>query len=151
MTDLLDPTDRHILSVLQDGFPICERPFADVAQSLGIEEETLIDRVRSMCREGTLSRFGPLYNVERMGGAVTLAAMAVPQSRFDEVAGLVNLHPEVAHNYERDHRLNMWLVISTGDPRRIGEVIAAIESNTGLEVINLPKEREFFLGLRLAP
>jgi DNA-binding Lrp family transcriptional regulator len=76
--------------------------------------------------------------------------MQVPAERFEQIAEQVNAFPEVAHNYARDHRLNMWFVIATEQPDRIAEVIAAIEATTGCRVYNLPKQEEFYVGLRLA-
>jgi DNA-binding Lrp family transcriptional regulator len=145
----MDDLDRTIVNRLQGGFPISERPFADAAARIGVDEDTLIARVDALIRAGVLSRFGPMYNAELLGGAVALAAMRVPQGRFDAVAALVNAHPEVAHNYARDHALNMWFVVATERPERVAEVIAAIESETGLEVYSMPKIEEFFIGLRL--
>jgi DNA-binding Lrp family transcriptional regulator len=144
----MDATDRLIVNTLQGGFPVCEAPFAAVAADLGIAEQELVDRIGAMTGEGVLSRFGPLYHAERMGGAQTLAAMQVPTERFDTVAVQVNAHPEVAHNYARDHILNMWFVIASDDPAAIDRVIGAIEAETGLVVYNMPKEEEFFIGLR---
>ncbi len=146
---MLDAVDRRIINALQGGFPVSERPFAEAAVSLGLTEEALIDRLRRLRQTGAISRFGPLYNAERLGGAVTLAAMAVPQERFEEVTAIVNAHVEVAHNYERDHRLNMWFVIATEHPARIGEVIGEIERETGLVVHDMPKQEEFFIGFRV--
>ena len=146
---LTDETDRAIVNALQGGFPVCARPFRAAAESLAVSEDELIARIRAMCQDGRLSRFGPLFDVEKLGGAVTLAAMAVPGDRFDAVAAMVNAHPEVAHNYARDHALNMWFVISAEKPARIGEVIAAIERETRIKVLSMPKEREFFVGLKL--
>jgi len=76
--------------------------------------------------------------------------MEVPEDRFDEVATTVNGFSEVAHNYRRDHRLNMWFVLATDEPARVGEVLREIEAATGLAVLDLPKEREYFLELRLS-
>ena len=84
-----------------------------------------------------------------MGGAVTLAAMSVPDERFEEVAGIVNGFPEVAHNYARDHRLNMWFVVATENAPRIAAVLADIEAAAGIAVLNMPKLEEYFLELRL--
>ncbi|MBX6369938.1 MAG: Lrp/AsnC family transcriptional regulator, partial [Rhodospirillales bacterium] len=70
--------------------------------------------------------------------------------RFEEVAALVNAHPEVAHNYERDDALNMWFVVAAERPERVAEVLGEIARETGLEVLDLPKRTEFFLELRLA-
>ena len=145
----MDDTDRRIINALQGGFPLSERPFRDAAAGLGLTEAELLARLEALRARGEISRFGPLYNAERLGGAVTLAAMAVPPERFEEVAERVNAHPEVAHNYERDHPLNMWFVVAVDDPARLPAVLAQIEDETGLAVYDLPKEQEYFLELKL--
>jgi siroheme decarboxylase len=145
----MDELDRRIVNALQGGFPVCERPFAAAAEGLGMDEKTLIARIAALRTEGVLSRFGPLYKAEGLGGAVTLAAMAVPEDRFEEVVALVNAHPEVAHNYARDHQLNMWFVLATEDEARIAATIRAIEAETGLAVLNMPRLAEYHVGLRL--
>ena len=145
----MDETDRRIINGLQGGFPVSERPFAEAATRLDLSEDELIARLAAMLAQGTLSRFGPLYDAERLGGAVTLAALAAPPSRFDEVAAIVNGFPEVAHNYARDHELNMWFVVATERPERLPEVLSEINAATGLEVFNFPKLDEYFLELRL--
>ena len=145
----MDDTDRRIINWLQGGFPICDRPFAVAAERLGLVENELIERLRRLCDEGWLSRFGPLYNADRLGGATTLAAMSVPEARFAAVAERINAYPEVAHNYARSHTLNMWFVIATDAPDRIDAVVASIEAETNLKVFLMPKIEEFFVGLRL--
>lgn len=145
----MDALDRRIVNGLQGGFPVCERPYGAAATTLGIGEDELIRRLSHLLDSGILSRFGPLYDAERMGGAVTLAAMSVPDERFEEVAGIVNGFPEVAHNYARDHRLNMWFVIATENAPRIAAVLADIEVVAGIAVLNMPKLEEYFLELRL--
>jgi DNA-binding Lrp family transcriptional regulator len=144
----MDVLDRQIINELQGGFPLCERPYADVAERLGTSEDELIRRIDALLTDGTLSRFGPMYHAERLGGALTLAAMQVPEADFERVAAQVNAYPEVAHNYAREHALNMWFVLATESPGRIDAVIAAIEHDTGLKVYNMPKLEEFFVGLR---
>jgi DNA-binding Lrp family transcriptional regulator len=146
---MMDALDRQIVNTLQGGLPIAPRPYAMVAAHLGIAETDLIARLDRLMTEGLLSRFGPLYDAERLGGAVTLAAMAVPEARFEAIAEIVNAFPEVAHNYARDHRLNMWFVVASDDPARIAEVLDGIARATGLQVINLPKLEEYFLELKL--
>jgi siroheme decarboxylase len=146
----MDDIDRRIVNALQEGLPLTERPYAAVAERLGIGERALIERLETLLADGVLSRFGPMFHAERMGGALTLAALAVPEDRFDAVADIVNAFPEVAHNYARDHALNMWFVIATDRPERVAEVLAEIERQTGLTVYNMPKIEEFFVGLRFA-
>ncbi len=141
--------DSRIINQLQDGFPLCQRPYATAAQALGCDEAELLSRIGHLLEDGTLTRFGPLYNADRMGGANVLAAMTVPLERFDTVAEQVNAHPEIAHNYARDHALNMWFVAAAPTPEAVEQVFCAIETETGLTVHRFPKEREYFVELKL--
>jgi len=145
----MDELERAIVNRLQGGFPLSERPFAEAARELGIDAATLITKLQAMLEAGTLTRFGPMYDAERLGGAFTLCAMSVPAADFERVAALVNAHPEVAHNYERAHRYNMWFVIAAASRAQIAPLIAAIEAETGCPVLNLPREQEYFIELRL--
>jgi siroheme decarboxylase len=147
--DRLDHFDRRIINQLQDGFPICERPFAAAAQSIGLSEQELLERVAHLLRMGVLSRFGPLYQIERGGGAYALAAMQVAEQDIERVAEYLNAMPEVAHNYLRDHRFNVWFVLATASQHQIDLTVDKIEKATGYEVLVLPKLREYFLDLRL--
>lgn len=146
----LDALDRAILNRLQDDLPLVSRPFAMVAEELGIGEGELLRRLERLRGEGVITRFGPFIDAEAMGGAFCLCAMAVPPERFEEVMIQVNAHPEVAHNYERDHRLNMWFVLATETREEIDTVADRIEAETALRVFRFPKEREFFIGFRVA-
>ncbi len=145
---MMDRLDRDIINTLQQGFPISELPYAEVAEKLDTSEEELLARLQCMLDDGLLSRFGPMYHAERMGGGLTLAAMSIPEEAFEQVCQQVNRHPEVAHNYQRDHKLNMWFVLATETPDDIVRVIAEIEKESGYPVYNMPKEREFFIGLK---
>lgn len=145
----MNAVDRRIVAALQGGFPVGERPFLAAAAQLGLDEDELIRRIDAMLAEGTLTRFGPLFDAEKLGGAFTLAAMQVPAADFERVAATVNAFHEVAHNYERDHALNMWFVLGTERPEDIAATIARIEAATGLAVQAFPKEREFFVELKL--
>lgn len=144
----MDNLDRDIINELQGGFPICDHPYAVVAKNLDTTEEELLNRLSAMEQNKIFSRFGPMYHAERMGGGLTLAALQVPHEKYDEVAEQVNAFPEVAHNYAREHDLNMWFVLATEKPDRIAVVIDEIEQQTGLHVYNMPKQQEFFIGLK---
>lgn len=146
----MDDLERRIVTALQRGIPVVPRPFAAAARELGIDEAALILKLQSLLEQGALTRFGPLYNADRLGGAFTLCAMSVPAHDFERVCGIVNAFREVAHNYEREHRLNMWFVLATADPAQIAEVRRRIETQTGYPVIDLPKLDEYFVGLELA-
>ncbi|MCL4183774.1 MAG: Lrp/AsnC family transcriptional regulator [Burkholderiaceae bacterium] len=145
----LDDTDRRLINALQGGFPLVECPYAAVGAELGLAEEEVIARLRRLLDANVLTRFGPMFQIERMGGAFCLAAIAVPQADWERVAGIVNGFPEVAHNYRREHRLNMWFVLATESADAIEEVAGRIEAAAGLPVLRFPKEREYFVGMRL--
>lgn len=148
MAETLDDTDRRILNTLQNGFPICERPFEAAGQVLGLSEHDLMTRIVQMLDAGVLSRFGPMYRIERAGGAVTLAAMAVPEHEVEEVAATLNAMPEVAHNYQRTHALNLWFVLATESDAALQAAVSFIQGCTGHRVYLMPKEKEYFLDLR---
>ena len=145
----LDAVDRQIIDKLQGEFPICERPYGEVAARLGIAEDDLLLRLERLLADKVLTRFGPMFQIERMGGAFVLAALAVPEARYEEVTALVNALPQVAHNYRREHQLNMWFVLATETQDGIGAAISRIEADTGLAVYAFPKEREFFVEMKL--
>lgn len=145
----LSTVDRKILAQLQGDFPICERPYAAAAERLGIGEEELLQRLQQLLDDKVLTRFGPMFQIEEMGGAFVLAALAAPEARYDAVAAQVNALPQVAHNYRREHALNMWFVLATETKDGIAEAIAQIERDTGLPVYAFPKEREYFVEMKL--
>lgn len=145
----LTPEARAFINQFQGGFPIAGRPFRGVAAKLGMPETVLIQTIRQLLEERMLSRFGPLYDASRLGGGVTLAALSAPESEFEKVAGVVNSMPAVAHNYRREHKLNMWFVLAVERQPDVDRCLASITEQTGLQVYNFPKLREFYLGLWL--
>lgn len=146
----MDELDRAIVNALQGGFPISDEPYREVAEKLGLAEAELIDRLQRLLDEKTLTRFGPMFQVERMGGAFVLAALAVPEADFERVTEQVNALPEVAHNYRREHALNMWFVLATETPEGIPVAVEKIERTTGLKVYAFPKLKEYFVEMKLA-
>jgi DNA-binding Lrp family transcriptional regulator len=146
----VDAIDRRIINALQGGFPISDEPYREVAATLGLSAEELLARLDNLLARKVLTRFGPMFQIERMGGSFVLAAVAAPEDRFDAVAAQINAFPEVAHNYRREHAFNMWFVLATETVDGIAATITRIEAATGLTVYAFPKEREFFVELKLA-
>jgi len=149
----LDAVDRAIIGQLQGGFPICPHPYAVAAAGLGISQEDLLARLQRLLEARVLTRFGPLFQVERMGGVFLLAAMHVPPTRWSEVVDLVNSFPEVAHNYQRESAqqcaFNMWFVLAGESAAAVAATIRRIEEASGLPVCAFPKLQEFFVDMRL--
>ena len=144
----MDAIDKIIINHLQEDFPVCERPFLILADQLQLPEDVLINRVQGLLDDGTLSRFGPLYNLEVLGGSYSLVAMQVSKADIDTVVAIINEYPEVAHNYERDHRFNLWFVLATETANQIDAVLDEIENRTGYKTYNMPKLDEYYVGLK---
>lgn len=144
-----DAVDRRLINALQGEFPLIEQPYAEVAHSLGLSEAEVIQRLSSLLEDRVLTRFGPMFQIERMGGAFCLAAMAVPEEAWANTVAQVNSFPEVAHNYRREYALNMWFVLATETPEGIEHTARRIETATDLPVYLFPKEREYFIEMKL--
>lgn len=142
----LDEIDRHLLNDFQQGFPLSARPYAEVGERLGIGEAEVLARLARLSAAGAVSRVGAVLRPKRVGVS-TLAAMAVTPGRLDAVAELVSTYPEVNHNYEREHRVNLWFVVTARDADRLNEVLAEIALLTGIEVLDLPMLEEYHIDL----
>jgi DNA-binding Lrp family transcriptional regulator len=145
----MNELSRQFINRWQGNFPLAEQPFAIVGADLGMDSKDLIAMVRELLEQGILTRFGPLYDASSMGGGLTLAALSAPMENYESIAKMVNALPEVAHNYQREHRLNMWFVIATETPDLLQVTIDRIEQEVNLPVYNFPKLQTFYLGLWL--
>lgn len=142
----MDSVDQRLLNDFQRDFPLSARPYAELGERLGIDEAEVMDRLARLARGGEVSRVGAVFRPHAVGGS-TLAAMAVPEGRLDEVAALVNAFPEVNHNYQREHRLNLWFVVTAPSASRVAEVLAEIAHRAGLAVLDLPLLEHFHIDL----
>ncbi len=145
----MNALDKVIINNLQEKFPVCEKPFSEISKKLNIEETVLINRIQALLDNGTLSRFGPLFNIEELGGIYCLVAMRVPEKDLDDVITLINAYPEVAHNYEREHEFNIWFVLATESVAQLEKILDEIEKKTGYKTYDMPKLEEFYVGLKL--
>lgn len=143
----MDDLDRRLINRLQLGLPLVRHPWEQLAQELDSSATGLLDRLHELLDNGVLTRFGPMFDIEPLGGAFTLAALAVPEPRFEVVAGLLADMPEVAHNYRREHAWNMWFVLACRNEQAIAQTLLRIEHLTGLTALNLPKEETYHVGL----
>lgn len=145
----LSELDKQLINLLQRGLPVAERPFLAIAEQLNSSEDEVLERLNHLMTSRVLTRFGPMFDAVCLGGAFTLAALAVPENRFEEVAAQVNSFDEVAHNYRRTHDFNMWFVVGAESEAEVNQVISSIEKTTTLPVLNTPKLEEFYVQLYL--
>ncbi len=145
---VLDDDDKKILNAAQLDFPLGLRPFRELGESLGIDEDEVIKRLQRLQDLGAIRKIGPVINRSGVGGTSTLVAVSVPESRIEKVAALINEYNEVSHNYLRPGRYNIWFTLSAPDSQRIEQIISELGENTGLEFVNLPTERLFKIGVK---
>lgn len=136
----------RLLNDFQRNFPLCPAPFAELAARLGVAESAVLRMLEQLRREGKISRVGAVFAPKRIG-ASTLVAMAVPPEKLGVVADAVNRFPEVNHNYEREHRYNLWFVVTAGSQGRLQAALAAIELAAGYPMLPLPLIKEYHIDL----
>jgi DNA-binding Lrp family transcriptional regulator len=142
----VDDIDAAIIDGYQSGFPVASRPFQRVGDRLGVSEDEAIARVERLIDDEIFRRFGPVLNPPVIGSS-SLAAVRAPEERFEEVATVINGYRQVNHNYRRDHEWNMWFVVTAGSRDRRDQILAEIEDETGLAVLNLPMLTDFYINL----
>ncbi|HEX7648236.1 MAG TPA: Lrp/AsnC family transcriptional regulator [Noviherbaspirillum sp.] len=143
----LSPREFQLLNSFQRGFPLKPRPFAAIGTQLGMREQEVIDTLQRWQDSGVVSRVGAVFRPNAIG-ASALAALAVPVKRIDTVAKIVNGFAEVNHNYEREHRFNLWFVVAAPSSQRLHEVLAAIEKACACgPVLVLPMLEDYHIDL----
>ena len=142
----MDALDRRLLNEFQQDFPLVARPYAAVAEALEIGEAEVLERLGRLSDKGAISRVGAVFRPHSVGGS-TLAALAAPPEDLERVADLVSAYPEVNHNYQREHRLNLWFVVTAPSTEAVQAVLADISARTGLEVLDLPLLEHFHIDL----
>ncbi|MBL8471555.1 MAG: Lrp/AsnC family transcriptional regulator [Rhodocyclaceae bacterium] len=138
--------DFRLLNDFQRGFPFVARPYAVLAERLGCSQAEVMARLASLRAQGSVSRIGAVFAPGRVGVS-TLAALAVPPERLEAVAALVSAHPEVNHNYEREHRFNLWYVATAPHAQALAAVLANIRVETGCPAVVAPLLREYHIDL----
>lgn len=149
----LDAIDKRILGAIQSGFPVCERPFLKVAESIGISEDTLIKRIKTLKKNRIIRRFGAVFDSRKLGYVSTLVAVRIPDAEcIPVVAAEINGFSEVTHNYERENRFNLWFTLIAETRERIEEIIGRVESLPEVEKVHdLPADEVYKIRVDFRP
>jgi len=142
----IDSLDFRLLNEFQRDFPLLPRPYAALAEQVGSSEGEVIATLSRLLKQGTVSRIGAVIT-PRSVGASTLAALSAPPEHLERIADLVSRHPEVNHNYQREHRYNLWFVATAEDEAALAAALHGIEAETGCDVISLPLQEGFHIDL----
>ncbi|WP_437269942.1 Lrp/AsnC family transcriptional regulator [Stutzerimonas balearica] len=142
----IDALSRRLIDRFQHGMPLCAEPYRAMAEALGCSEDEVLACLQQLQAGGGLSRIGPVFEHSR-AGASTLVALAVPTERLEQVAERINRFPEVNHNYLREHRYNLWFVLTGPDRTHLDRVLAEIKADTGLVPLDLPMQSAYRIDL----
>ncbi|MDF1718864.1 MAG: AsnC family transcriptional regulator [Antarcticimicrobium sp.] len=146
MQIVADPIDRDLLDNWQRDFPVEPAPFVALAQALGLTEGEVLGRLEKMRQNGRITRVGATCAPNTVS-ASTLAAIAAPHPRIDEVAAIIGTEPGVNHSYLREDMWNLWFVLTGPDRAYIDAALERIEARAGLRVLDLPMVRAFNVDL----
>jgi len=148
----LDEIDRKLLQIVQDKFPIVEKPWQKISIQLGISEDEILTRIKRLSETGIIRKIGPIINSPEIGlTAATLIALQVPESKIETVTKIINQYPNVSHNYEREHEYNVWFTIAASSTEKVEEILTEIIQKTGCDknkILNLPTVKRFKVNVR---
>jgi DNA-binding Lrp family transcriptional regulator len=140
----MDDTDRKLLNLIQEDFPIAAEPFAEVGARLGLDEEEVLRRVARLREEGIIRRIGAVFDLRKLGFASTLCAARVPEAEMEAFVAAVNAHPGVTHNYRRDDDYNVWFTLIAPGEEALEAVLGEIRRETGIgDILSLRAVRTF--------
>jgi siroheme decarboxylase len=148
----LDEFDKRLLNQMQGSFPIVERPYAAVAQELGVQEDVVLKRVRELIDERIIRQVTPIYDTRAFGYGSMLVAAKIDAEHPWRAAKIVNSHPGVSHNYLRNHEFNMWFTIAVEEGSKLGlqGTLDVLQELTGAESIRqLPTLKLFKIRMDL--
>ncbi|MDT8902331.1 AsnC family transcriptional regulator [Anaeroselena agilis] len=146
---MLNDFDKRLLNIIQSDIPLVSRPFAALAERLGADEGTVIDRLRFLRDNGFIRRIGPFFDSGRLGYVSTLVALAVEPDALPAVAAAVNAYPGVTHNYEREGKYNLWFALLSPHMAAQERVLAEVAGLPGIKrLLNLPATKKFKVNVR---
>lgn len=146
----LDAIDKKLLNDIQWVFPLVDRPYLEIAKKHEISEEDVMRRISILKEMGIIRQINAIFDTRRLGYKSALIAFAVKPEKLDNVAEMVNKHPGVSHNYERNHEYNMWFTLAVPPGSDIKQDLYKMASLEGvIKYRVLPTLKLYKIGVRL--
>lgn len=148
----MDEIDKKLINAVQEDFPLAQRPFAELAERVGLKEKETIERLKRLKKRGVIRRVGAIFSPENLEMVATLVAMHIPEAeQIEKLAKIINEFEEVTHNYWREHFYNLWFTIAAPDNESLQKIIGAIKRKTGIkEILQFPAKRRFKIDARFS-
>jgi siroheme decarboxylase len=148
----MDAEDKRLCDLIQNEFPVVERPYEALAERLGSSQDEVLERVDRLRRERIIRQISAIFDTRRLGYRSSLVAARTAPERADQAAEVINTHPGVTHNYEREHEFNVWFTVGVPPNSRLGleRTIELLGELAEVDVIRpLPALRFFKIGVDL--
>lgn len=140
---VLDQIDRRLLDLLQEGFPMTVRPYQSLGESLGLDEDEVLERIARLKHDGVIRRIGGIFDSRNMGYYSLLCASRVGEEQLDAIGQAVTGLAGVTHNYIREHEYNLWFTLTAVSPAAAEEQLAGLEKAFGIDILRLPATKIF--------
>ena len=142
----------ELLSIIQKNFPLVSKPFAAIAEELGSDEETIINLISEEKNNNIIRQISPIFDTKRLGYSSSLVSFKIRREEIERAVKIINAHPGVSHNYERDHPFNIWFTLAVAPDSKLGlkktvEILA--EETEAIEYIMLPTLKLFKISVKL--
>jgi DNA-binding Lrp family transcriptional regulator len=145
----LSDFDKHLLNVIQGNIPLAKRPFAVVAERLGTDESTVIERLNYLKDHGYIRRIGSFFDSAKLGYVGTLVALQVNPEQLSEVAEAINSYQGVTHNYEREGTYNLWFAVLSPDIDTQEKILEEVAKLAGVKkMLNLPASKKYKVNVQ---
>ncbi|MBQ9478844.1 MAG: AsnC family transcriptional regulator [Selenomonadaceae bacterium] len=148
MTEL-STFDRALLNLLQSSIPICSHPFAAMADQLGTDEQTVLNRLRELKSAGCLRRIGTFFDSNRLGYRGVLVALSVEPDAVESVATIINQIPGITHNYEREGNFNLWFTLLSPSSECEQDILDGVAALDGVnDMIRLRSNKKYKVNVQ---
>jgi DNA-binding Lrp family transcriptional regulator len=142
--------EKEFLTLIQKGFPVSQRPFAELAETLGSSEDEVLDLYRDLKDRKVIRQTSAIFDTKSLGYKSSLVAFKT--SDIEKAAEIINTHPGVSHNYERDNAFNLWFTIAVAPDSKLGleKTVEHLARETGAEkYVILPTKKMFKISVQL--
>ena len=141
MTEL----EQKLLSIIQDAFPLEERPYKVLAEQLGSDEQSIFAAVEGLRKSGIIRRIGGVYDSKALGFISRLCAGKVPtvvtgaadDNALEKFAAAVNEIPAITHNYVRSDEYNVWFTVIAQSEEEIQKIVDDVCAKTELHDVHV--------------
>ncbi len=143
---------QEILSRIQKKFPLVPKPFETIANELSISEDEVLSILQEEKANKIIRQTSAIFDTKRLGYTSSLVAFKIAPEKIDAAVEIINAHPGISHNYERNHDFNIWFTLAVAPDSKLGlektlEILA--KATEAEDYIMLPTIKLFKISVKL--